>query len=63
MQRKLLGIIIVDSVTTDELLIICSAYVTYFRKAANTAKQCVSYLYISRKLTIHFRREVLYDSD
>jgi len=44
MQRKLLGIIVVDSDATDELLIICSAYVKYFRKVANTVKQCISYL-------------------
>jgi len=44
MQRKLLGIIIVDFNTTDHLLIVYSAFVKYSRKSGNTIKLCISYL-------------------
>jgi hypothetical protein len=40
MQRKLLGIISVDFDTTDQLLIIYSAFVKYLRKNWNTKKEC-----------------------
>jgi len=44
MQRKLLGIINVDFDATEQLLIICFAFVIYLRKNGNTMKQCISYL-------------------
>ena len=50
MQRKLLGIISVDSDATGQLLIIYSAFGKYLRKNGNTMKQCISSLYNSRKL-------------
>jgi len=45
MQRKLLGIINVDSDATGQLLIIYSAFFKYLRgKKGNTTKQCISSL-------------------
>jgi len=44
MQSKLFGIIIVDFDATDQLVIICSAFVKYLRKNGNTVKWCISYL-------------------
>ena len=44
MQKKLLGIIIVDFDTTGQLLIIYSAFVKYLRKNGNTMKRCISSL-------------------
>ena len=54
MQRKLLGIINVDSDATGQLLIIYvySAFGKYLRKNGNTMKQCISSLQTSRKLKI-----------
>ena len=53
MQRKLLGIINVDFDARGQLLIIYSAFINYFRKNGNKVKQCISYLYTSRKPMIH----------
>jgi hypothetical protein len=52
MQRKILGIISVGFDAMGLLLIIYSAFVKYFRKNANTLKQCNNYLWTSRKLMI-----------
>jgi hypothetical protein len=52
MQRKLLGIIKVDSDAISQLLIIYSVFVKYLRKNGNTMRQCISYLQTSRKLMI-----------
>ena len=43
-QRKLLGIINVDSDTKGHLLIIYSVFVKYLRKNGNTMRQCISSL-------------------
>jgi hypothetical protein len=53
MQMKLLGIINVDFYATDQLLIIYSAFVKYWRINGNTTKQCISFLKTSRKLMIY----------
>jgi len=50
MQRKLLEIISVDFDATSQLLIMYSASVKYLRKNGNTTKQCIRYLWTSRKL-------------
>jgi len=44
MQKKLLGIIIVNIDATGQLLIIYSAFVIYLRKNVNRMKQCISSL-------------------
>jgi len=49
MQSKLLGIINVDFDTTDQLLIIYSAFIKYLRKNGNKMKQCIIYLLASSK--------------
>ena len=41
-----------DSDTAGQLLIIHSAFIKYVRNNENKMKQCISYLYISRKLMI-----------
>ena len=41
-----------DFDATDQLLIIYSAFVKYWRKNGNTRKQYISSLYTSRKLMI-----------
>jgi len=51
LKRRLLGIISVDF-HVGQLLIIYSAFSKYLRKSGNKAKQCLSYLYTSRKLMI-----------
>ena len=51
MQRKLLGIIIVDFDAAGQLLIIYSAFVKYLRKNGNTSKSVLT-LYRLRKLMI-----------
>jgi len=52
MQRKLLGIINVDSDATGRLLVIYSAFVIFLRKNWNKMKQCISSLQTSRRLMI-----------
>ena len=52
MQRKLLGIICVDSDATGQLLIIYSAFGKYLRKNGNAMKQCIISLQTSGKLMI-----------
>jgi len=52
MQRKLLGIISVDFITTGQVLIIYFAFVKYLRKNGDTLKQCISYIQTSRKIMI-----------
>ena len=44
MQKKLLGIINVDSDATGRLLITYSAFVKYLRKNGNIMKQCINCL-------------------
>jgi len=44
-KQRNLSIISVDFDTTDQLLIIYSAFVKYFRKNGNTMNQCISSLY------------------
>jgi len=44
LQRKLLGIINVDSGATGRQLIIYSAFGKYLKKNGNTVKQCISSL-------------------
>jgi hypothetical protein len=53
MEGDLLGIIKVDFDATGQLLIIYSAFFKYLRKNRNTVKQCITSLWISRKLMIH----------
>jgi len=56
LQRKLMGIISVDFHATGQLLIIYSAFVKYSRTNGNTIRQCISYLYTSRKPIIRLGR-------
>jgi hypothetical protein len=71
MQRKLLKIIRVDFDARGQLMIIYSAFVTYFRKNGNTIKQCISYLWVSRQAMIQpagrpcviFSLSLVYPSD
>ena len=49
---KIIGNITVDFEATGQLLILYSAFIKYLRKNGNTTKQCISSLYISRKLMI-----------
>jgi len=44
-----LGIISVDFIASGQLLTTCSAFVKYVRQNGNKMKQCISYLYASRK--------------
>jgi hypothetical protein len=44
MQRKLCGIINVDSDAIGQLLITYSVFVKYLRKNGNTMRQCISSL-------------------
>jgi hypothetical protein len=57
MQRKLLGIIIVDFHAKGQILIIYSAFFKKKRKNGNTAKQCFIDF---KKVYDSGRREVLY---
>jgi hypothetical protein len=57
MQRKSMGVIDVDFNATGQILIIYSALVKYLRKYEKTMKQCISYLWTSRKPII----QVLYN--
>jgi len=61
MQRKLLGIINVDSNTTGQLLIIYSAFIIYLRKSGNTMQQCISSFIDFKKACDSVMREVLYN--
>jgi len=45
MERKISVIISVDFDVTDQLLIMCSAFVKYLRKNGNTMRHCITYLY------------------
>ena len=47
-QRKLSGIISVDTDATGQLLIIHSAFIKYSRKNWNTMEKCISYLWSLR---------------
>ena len=61
MQRKLLGIISVDFEVTGQLLIIYFAFIKYLRKNGNTMRQCISYLWTSRKPMIQLGGGVMYN--
>jgi len=53
MQMKLLEIISVYLDAIGKLLILHSAFAKYLRRYGSRLKQCISYLYTSRKFVIH----------